>query len=201
MPSQWLAIDDNFPSFTGAEAPGEQIRALHNYLYQLRESLQYSLRNLTADNFNAAALQNMSAEQKNEVTKQLEKVYSVTSELSAKNDKLDTRVRNVEKLPGRLEEIESELQENAEAAKQARARAEEAAAGIAKLQETQSGSDRRLNELQELATSIKGEVDRLSAAIGKSADGGLCIGVDGGSIHLIGKVYINGVLYTQGEEV
>lgn len=57
MPSNWMAIDQNFPTFTGEESPQQQIQALHNYLFQLREGLQYSLRNLTTENFNAVALQ------------------------------------------------------------------------------------------------------------------------------------------------
>lgn len=109
MPSNWLSIDSNFPSFTGEETPVEQIRALHNYLFQLREGLQYSLQNLTADNFNAAALQNLTAEQKNEVTTELQKVYALLDQMAVRIDNLSGRVTGTENLSGRMTAAEGEI--------------------------------------------------------------------------------------------
>lgn len=109
MPSNWLSIDSNFPSFTGEEPPQQQIRALHNYLFQLREGLQYSLQNLTADNFNTAALQNLTDAQKNEVTTQLEKVYNVLNQMAAQIDSLSGRVSGTESLSGRVTTAEGEI--------------------------------------------------------------------------------------------
>lgn len=109
MPSNWLSIDSNFPSFTGEESPEQQIRALHNYLFQLREGLQYSLQNLTADNFNTAALQNMTDAQKNEVTLQLEKVYTMLNQMAAQIDNLSGRVSGTENLSGRVTTAEGEI--------------------------------------------------------------------------------------------
>lgn len=109
MPSNWLSIDSNFPSFTGEESPEQQIRALHNYLFQLREGLQYSLQNLTADNFNATALQNLSDAQKNEVTTQLQKVYTLLNQMAAEIDSLSGRVSGTENLSGRMTTAEGEI--------------------------------------------------------------------------------------------
>ena len=109
MPSNWLSIDNNFPSFTGEESPEQQIRALHNYLFQLREGLQYSLQNLTADNFNTAALQNLTDAQKNEVTTQLEKVYTQLNQMAAEIDRLSSRVSGTENLSGRMTTAEGEI--------------------------------------------------------------------------------------------
>lgn len=109
MPSNWLSIDSNFPSFTGEESPEQQIRALHNYLFQLREGLQYSLQNLTADNFNTAALQNLTDAQKNEVTAQLEKVYTQLNQMAAEIDRLSGRVSGTENLSGRMTTAEGEI--------------------------------------------------------------------------------------------
>lgn len=109
MPSNWLSIDSNFPSFTGEESPEQQIRALHNYLFQLREGLQYSLQNLTADNFNTTALQNMTDAQKNEVTVQLEKVYTQLNQMAVEIDSLIGRVSGTENLSGKMTAAESEI--------------------------------------------------------------------------------------------
>ncbi|MBQ7849239.1 MAG: hypothetical protein IJ343_05900, partial [Clostridia bacterium] len=93
----------------GEESPEQQIRALHNYLFQLREGLQYSLQNLTADNFNATALQNLSDAQKNEVTTQLQKVYTLLNQMAAEIDSLSGRVSGTENLSGRMTTAEGEI--------------------------------------------------------------------------------------------
>ena len=109
MPSNWLSIDSNFPSFTGEESPEQQIRALHNYLFQLREGLQYSLQNLTADNFNAAALQNLSDVQKNEVNTQLQKVYVLLNQMTTEINSISGRVSSVENISSRVTTTEGEI--------------------------------------------------------------------------------------------
>lgn len=58
MPSNWLYIDTNFPSFTGEESPDKKIETIQSYLFMLVEQLRYSLRNLDFDhNMNQTALQ------------------------------------------------------------------------------------------------------------------------------------------------
>lgn len=83
MPNQIMAFDNGFPTFTGEETAVQQIAALHNYLYQVREGLMYSLRNLSKENFNPNALQKMSEDQKTEMEKMLEKVYAQLNQISA----------------------------------------------------------------------------------------------------------------------
>lgn len=140
MPSVWKSIDSNFPSFTGEEKPQEQIRALHNYLFQLREGLKYSMQNLSAENFNAAALENLSESQKNEVKKQLEKVYALLGQMSGEIQNIAGRVSS---MGIRIEAIEQTVQ--------------------------------------------------------TEEDGGITIGTEGKPLRLVGEIYINGVLYGQGE--
>ena len=55
MPSNWLYIDTNFPSFTGEESLGDRVTTIQNYLYMLVEQLRYTLHNLDANNMNPAA--------------------------------------------------------------------------------------------------------------------------------------------------
>lgn len=111
MPSNILSIDSNFPSFTGEESPQQQIRMLHNYLFQLREGLQYSLQNLTADNFNAAALQNMNEAQKNEVTAELQKVYALLNQMAGEINSISSRVSGMENLAGRVGTAEGDIRD------------------------------------------------------------------------------------------
>ena len=55
MPSNWLYIDTNFPSFTGEESLGDRVTTIQNYMYMLVEQLRYTLHNLDASNMNPAA--------------------------------------------------------------------------------------------------------------------------------------------------
>lgn len=56
MPSNWLYIDTNFPTFTGEEETEEKVSTIQNYLFMLVEQLRYSLRNLDLGNMNPAAV-------------------------------------------------------------------------------------------------------------------------------------------------
>lgn len=217
MPSNWLSIDSNFPSFTGEESPEQQIRALHNYLFQLREGLQYSLQNLTADNFNTAALQNLTDAQKNEVTTQLEKVYTQLNQMAAEIDRLSGRVSGTENLSGRMTTAEGEITALKGRVKLAEDNIESLAdrttgtesdvknlAGRVKMLE----DDQTLEQLQEAVTGDGGlqeqvdesqqELEKISGAVQVADDGSATIGSVGKVLHLVGQIYINGVLIEQG---
>ncbi len=56
MPSNWLYVDTNFPTFTGEESPNEKIDTIQNYMYMLLEQLRYTLHNLDTSNMNQTAL-------------------------------------------------------------------------------------------------------------------------------------------------
>ena len=56
MPSNWLYIDSNFPTFTGEENLKEQVTTIQNYMYMLVEQLRYTLHNLDLSNMNEAAV-------------------------------------------------------------------------------------------------------------------------------------------------
>ena len=56
MPSNWLYIDSNFPTFTGDENLKEQVTTIQNYMYMLVEQLRYTLHNLDLSNMNEAAV-------------------------------------------------------------------------------------------------------------------------------------------------
>lgn len=217
MPSNWLSIDSNFPSFTGEESPEQQIRALHNYLFQLREGLQYSLQNLTADNFNAAALQNLTDAQKNELTTQLEKVYTQLNQMSAEIDRLSGRVSGAENLSGRVTTAEGEIDDlkgrvkltegNIESLKGRttvtegnvedladRVKALEDDQTLEQLQDTVTGE----GGLREQMASANEKLEKISGTIQVADDGSAAVGSEGKVLRLVGQVYINGVLIEQG---
>ena len=217
MPSNWLSIDSNFPSFTGEETPEQQIRELHNYLFQLREGLQYSLQNLTTDNFNTAALKNMTDAQKNEVISQLEKVYTQINQMSTEIDRLSSRVSGTENLSGRVTTAEGEITSLKNRMKKAESdigsmeerftitegNAEDLAGRVKQLED-----DQTLDNLQKAVTGEGGlqeqmdtankEMKKISGAVQVADDGSATVGSEGKVLRLVGQVYINGVLIEQG---
>lgn len=82
MSSNLFSLDNGFPTFTGKESAQQQIASIHNYLFLVRESLQYSLANLGRSNFNPKELQEMSDEQKTMMEQLLEQVYSQMQQLA-----------------------------------------------------------------------------------------------------------------------
>ena len=62
MPHPWALADSNFPAFTGAESPYDQIRQVVDYLMMMSEALRYQLENLDESNWNSNALDQMKAE-------------------------------------------------------------------------------------------------------------------------------------------
>lgn len=56
MPTNMLALDSSFPQLSEKQSSSEKIKVVTDYLYMLLEQLRYTLANLGAENFNAAAL-------------------------------------------------------------------------------------------------------------------------------------------------
>ena len=56
MPTSFLSADVGFPRLTADMPVEERMSRVTNYLYMLLEQLRYALSNLSADNFNDAAL-------------------------------------------------------------------------------------------------------------------------------------------------
>lgn len=189
MPTNWLSIDRSFPTFTGKESPEQQIGALHNYLFQLREGLQYSLQNLTSENFNEAAWQNIQESQKNEITREMEKVYAALNQLSGTVTRLTGRVSDAEKeigtLKGRADTVDQKITD-------AEANVEGLADWAAALQESQSDHEQRILALEQ-------QSQKLSGILVVNEDGSAVLGTEGKDLCLKGTLYINGVAYTQGE--
>ena len=173
MPSNLLAIDANFPTFTGEKKTEDVLRNLTNYLYQLKESLQYSLQNLTAENFNAAALENLSESQKTEISKQLAQVYKELEQVQGELRQLAARLPESEGMQKELEQLQKTV--TGEGGLSDRVKALEEDDTLGQLQETVTGpgglservkaleEDDTLGQLQETVTGPGGLSERVKA--------------------------------------
>lgn len=75
MARSWQAFDISFPSFSGKETEKQKVEKLHNYLFQLKQGLQF-------------VLQSMDTE--------IEKVSSENETLKQKMEKLEERLAMLE---------------------------------------------------------------------------------------------------------
>jgi chromosome segregation ATPase len=197
-----MAIDTDFPSFTGEETPAQQIRALHNYLFQLREGLKYSLQNLTTENFNAAALQSLSDAQKNEVTKQLEKVYSELNKLTTEVDRLKNRFSEAEgkivSLDDNVGLLSGRISVTADAVGDLQKKTSANMADIQSLKDSAASTDSKVAELSNDILEVKKDLQKVAGIVQVAEDGTITLGAEGKVINLVGQIYINGELIGQG---
>lgn len=196
MPSGLFSFDNNFPTFTGEESPQQQIRALHNYLFQVRESLQYSLQNLSEENFNPQALQSLTDKNKQDVEDMLAALRNQVSQLSSAVANLSARVDAEDSLAGRV----SILEEDVAAVSQR----------ISLLEEDNAAKWQRFTDLEVTVSGEGGLLERMTAAeaaiaalmgaVQVAEDGEVTVGQEGTALHLIGNVDINGTPAQQGGE-
>ena len=92
MPKDYLALDTNFPSFTGTETTDQKVDQLYNYTYILLENLRYTLRNLDSTNFNEEGLNEIT----NPIYADIEDAEGNITKLALEAQGLALRVSNAE---------------------------------------------------------------------------------------------------------
>lgn len=96
MPSNWLYIDTNFPSFTQKESDGEKIETMQDYLFMLVEQLRYTLRNLDLKNMNKAAMNGFLQNIREPIYAKIEDTNKNVNELSITAQGLSERISSAE---------------------------------------------------------------------------------------------------------
>jgi len=172
-----FVLDSELPSFTGRESPQEQIRKMFNYLVQLKQSLQYSLRNLTADNFNTSALQTLTEGANVEVARKLNLMQSAITQVSNKADIISGRQSDADDRIAALEESDELL-----------------AGEIATLQEAFSALADTLSGENGILARLE-RAERLCSILSIGEDGTITLGTEEIPLHLVGQLYINGTAY------
>jgi len=96
LPSNWLYVDTNFPSFTGHESVNDKIDVIQNYLYVLLEQLRYCLRNLDTRNMNQVELNKFVTNITNPIYQHLEDTDGNVTDLQVTAKGLTLRIENAE---------------------------------------------------------------------------------------------------------
>lgn len=174
MPSNWSMIDNSFPTFTGDERPRDQIAQLQNYLMLLVEQLKYQLNNLSAVNWNDAALQDLQADTTKDVENELSHVAGDLSQTATDLQTILQRLTGVENDLADLElwkatheTVHEELEES-------------------------------ISDLTKSVVDMDADLGNLFAVMKPDGTGGAEIGAEGKEIRLVGRIYINGILF-EGE--
>lgn len=169
MPSNWLYIDTNFPSFTQKESDGEKIETMQDYLFMLVEQLRYTLRNLDLKNMNKAAMNGFLQNIREPIYAKIEDTNKNVNELSITAQGMSARISNAEgditRLGARADGLAAEIKNAKGDITQLGARADGLAAEIknAKGDITQLGA--RADGLAARISSNEGSITNLTADV------------------------------------
>ena len=156
MPKDYLALDTNFPSFTGTETTEQKVDQLYNYTYMLLENLRYTLRTLDGSNFNEAGLSDIT----DPIYRELEDAEGNILNLAVEATGLALRVSNAE---GDITSLQATAQGLA-------AQISNAEGDITSLQATAAGLAAQISNAEGDITSLQATATGLSAQI-SSAEG------------------------------
>lgn len=155
MPSNWLYIDTNFPTFTGEESANEKINTIQNYMYMLVEQLRYSLRNLDLKNMNQTAVK----QYENHLT---EPIYAHISDTDGNVADLQITAKG---LAGRITDAEGNITGLQATARGLSAQISNAQGDITSLQATAQGLSARITNAEGDITTLTATANGLSSSV------------------------------------
>ena len=153
MPKDYLALDTNFPSFTGTETTDQKVDQLYNYTYMLLENLRYTLRNLDSSNFNEAGL--------NEIT---DPIYAKIEDAEGNITQLQIEAQG---LALRVSNAEGDITQLGVTAQGLAAQISNAEGDITTLQATAAGLDTRVTSAEGNITNLQLTANGLSLTVGQ----------------------------------
>lgn len=155
MPSNWLYIDTNFPTFTGEESTNEKINTIQNYMYMLVEQLRYSLHNLDLTNMNQTAVK----QYENYLT---EPIYGRIEDSEGNINELQVTAKG---LAGRLTDAEGNITVLTATAAGLSAQLTDAQGNITSLQATARGLSTRISNAEGSITTLTATANGLSTSV------------------------------------
>ena len=161
MPSNWLYIDTNFPSFTQKESDGEKIEAMQDYLFMLVEQLRYTLRNLDLKNMNKAAADGFVKTITQPIYAEIKNAEGSITQLGVTADGLAARISSAE---GNITQLGVTADGLA-------ARISDAEGNITQLGATADGLSARISSNEGSITNLTADVNGLRTQVRGKIDG------------------------------
>ena len=160
MPSNWLYIDTNFPSFTQKESDGEKIETMQDYLFMLVEQLRYTLRNLDLKNMNKAAMNGFLQNIREPIYAKIEDTNKNVNELSI----------TAQGMSARISSAEGSITQLGVTADGLAARIGDAEGNITQLQATAKGLQASVSNLNGSVTNLTADVNGIRATVRTKID-------------------------------
>jgi len=155
VPSNWLYIDTNFPTFTGEESVNEKINTIQNYMYMLVEQLRYSLHNLDLTNMNQTAVKQYESYLTEPIYGRIEDSEGNINELKL----------TAEGLAGRITDAEGNITVLTATAGSLSAQLSDAQGNITALQATAQGLAGRISNAEGNITTLTATANGLSTSV------------------------------------
>lgn len=155
MPSNLQFADSAFPNLTAEQSQEEKTRVILNYLYMLLEQLRYSFGNLSAENFNDAALEEL-------VTLIREPVYVQLSDLEGNLSSLSLEAGL---LASRISDAEGNISSLTQTAQGLTSRVSNAEGSISTLSQTATTLSSRITNAEGNVSAIAQTVDSISLSV------------------------------------
>lgn len=160
MPSNLLAVDTAFPTFTPEQTTEQKLDVVTNYLYMLVEQLRYTLQNLGMGNFNGAELTEMGLMIS-------DPIHIALESLEGNIVQLDITTAGIS---GHLEDVAKNVNDLSVTAAGLSVRLSNAEGDITSLQATASGLRADLTDAEGNITALQATAGSLSSRI-TSAEG------------------------------
>jgi len=155
MPTNFSALDQNLPRFTGEESTERKVEVIQDYLYQLLEALRYKMGNLDTRNFNQTALSEYAGSLTDPIYKRLtDSEGNITNlELTAKGlqMQISDNAGNIHSLSATADKLQSQISDNA--------------GSISTLTQTATGLGARISATDGRVTSLSASLDGITARV------------------------------------
>lgn len=184
MPSNWLYIDSNFPTFTGEESLKEQVTTIQNYMYMLVEQLRYTLHNLDLSNMNAAAVDDW----ENAIT---EPIYA---DLEDSDERITQLAITAAGLSARMEDAEGNITTLQATAEGLSTQITNAEGDIAALQVTASGLSSTVANQAGQISSLQQTVNSFSLSVSNGSSSSTIYLYAGGALIDSARVTFTGMV-------
>ena len=172
MPSSIPTLDDQFPTLRGDESPREMFTEIVNYLFLLKESLHYTLANLSVDNWNQTALNEMAEETRSPVEESLLKLQRQLQNVAATVTQHSISVEDLTRDMGSTKDRTTALE----------------------------GRMKDLDYLLEQIVELGTRLEKIEGVIQLEEEPeAVTIGKENMPLRLVGEVSINGVQYEEGQ--
>lgn len=176
MPTAQMLTEEALPKYRAEDRDSDRIKTIYNYLFMLVEQLRYSLGNISEDNFNAAALDQIKSDISEPIYRRIEDSDGNISSLTQTAEMLQSRISNAEgdistltqtatSLSSRIQSAEGDISNLTQTATSLSSRISDAEGNISSLTQTAGSLSSRISSAEGSISSISQTVNGISLSV------------------------------------